>query len=121
MTPADLQTAAFDRLAIPRKNEWRARTDSNRGHRFWKPALCQLSYMPLLLIWWVRMDSNHRANEDLVYSQVQSTALPHTHQNWCRRRDSNPRRPALQAGALPIELPRGNLAPRAGVEPAASG
>lgn len=73
MTPADLQTAAFDRLAIPRMNEWRARTDSNRGHRFWRPALCQLSYMPL--IWWVRMDSNHRANEDLVYSQAQSTAL----------------------------------------------
>jgi hypothetical protein len=31
-------------------------------------------------VWWVRMDSNHRANEDLVYSQVQSTALPHTHE-----------------------------------------
>lgn len=28
--------------------------------------------------WWVRMDLNHRANEDLVYSQAQSTALPHT-------------------------------------------
>lgn len=25
---------------------------------------------------------------------------------WCRRRDSNSRRPALQAGALPTELPR---------------
>ena len=27
---------------------------------------------------WVRMDLNHRANEDLVYSQAHSTALPHT-------------------------------------------
>ncbi len=27
---------------------------------------------------------------------------------WCRRRASNPRRPALQAGALPTELPRQN-------------
>ena len=91
MTPADLQTAAFDRLAIPRMNEWRARTDSNRGHRFWRPALCQLSYMPL--IWWVRMDSNHRANEDLVYSQAQSTALPHTLQKLVPQEGFEPPRP----------------------------
>jgi hypothetical protein len=51
MKPADLRTAALDHLAIPRR-----------------------------LDWWVRMDSNHRANEDLVYSQAHSTALPHTHQ-----------------------------------------
>ena len=29
-------------------------------------------------IWWVRMDLNHRAFRDLIYSQAQSTALPHT-------------------------------------------
>ena len=118
--------------------------------------------------WWVRMDSNHRACEDLVYSQTHSPALPHTQEklasparferatsgfvdrrsdpaeprrhetggdrgarthtpiagpsvfktaaasprsakvsaNWYRRRGSNPRRPALEAGALPTELPR---------------
>lgn len=43
--------------------------------------------------WWVRMDSNHRANEDLVYSQAQSTALPHT-LGWYLVHDSNVRPPA---------------------------
>jgi hypothetical protein len=48
--PADLQTAAFDHLAIPRWKNWRARTESNRGNRVWSPVLCQLSYMPSNLV-----------------------------------------------------------------------
>ena len=43
--------------------------------------------------WWVRKDSNLRAIKDLVYSQAQSTALPHTH-DWRLLHDSNVRPPA---------------------------
>ena len=37
---------------------------------------CQLRHL-CALIWWGRMDSNHRVFRSLVYSQVQSTTLPH--------------------------------------------
>ena len=40
-------------------------------------------------IWWMWMDSNHRVFRSLIYSQVQSTTLPHI-LIWYSWRDSNP-------------------------------
>lgn len=69
-----------------------------------------------LLIWWkwsVRTD-------DLLLAKQLLSQLSYTPINWCQEKESNLRRAALQATALPTELSRHRLERMTGLEPAAS-
>ena len=60
--------------------------------------LCCNLFQPQPLYWWGRMDLNHRAFGDLIYSQAQSTALPHP-LKIIRNRPAKTTRPGVLFGA----------------------